>query len=425
MTQTDAGLGRYGERALYTFDYGFTDSNYGIPTDPSEQDPEVAHLEMRRHNLRGTFGWKDLAFVENVSAKVNYSDYNHNEVVQGEGIATSFFNNQVIYNVVFDQKRRGPSSGSFGFWGTRRDYKTLGGEALAPPTIQNGFAVFSVQSLNLESLRVQFGGRLEHNQYAPVGLEQRSFTGFSGSIGMNQRLWTNTAFAANYSHAFRAPALEELYNNGPHEGNLTFEVGNPDLTHETNDGLDLSLRRQSARLHGEVNFFVYRINDFIYLAPTGAIEDGLIEAQYLQHDSRFMGGEAKLDVALHPNFWLNLGADTVQARLTSSGDFLPRILPVRGRVGLDARYKGLSFKPGLVMAGAQNKIFPTETSTAGYGVVNLIASYTLARAHSIHLFGVDFYNAGDNLYRNHLSFIKEFAPEIGRGVRFSYSVQFF
>jgi iron complex outermembrane receptor protein len=29
------------------------------------------------------------------------------------------------------------------------------------------------------------------------------------------------------------------------------------------------------------------------------------------------------------------------------------------------------------------------------------------------------------LYRNHLSFIKAFAPEIGRGARFGYTVQFF
>jgi iron complex outermembrane receptor protein len=115
----------------------------------------------------------------------------------------------------------------------------------------------------------------------------------------------------------------------------------------------------------------------------------------------------------------------VQARLTPSNDFLPRIPPVRGRVGFDARYKGLSFRPELVMAAAQNKIFPTETSTAGYGVVNLLASYTVVRAHSLHIFSANLYNAGDNLYRNHLSFIKEFAPEIGRGVRFAYTVQFF
>jgi iron complex outermembrane receptor protein len=32
---------------------------------------------------------------------------------------------------------------------------------------------------------------------------------------------------------------------------------------------------------------------------------------------------------------------------------------------------------------------------------------------------------GDRLYRNHVSFIKDLAPEIGRGVRFGYAVKFF
>lgn len=77
------------------------------------------------------------------------------------------------------------------------------------------------------------------------------------------------------------------------------------------------------------------------------------------------------------------------------------------------------------MAYTQNKIFPTETSTAGYAVANLIGSYTIARPHHLHVFSANLFNAGDRLYRNHLSFIKEVAPELGRGVRFTYTVRFF
>jgi iron complex outermembrane receptor protein len=317
-------------------------------------------------------------------------------------------------------------SGSFGFSGLHRDYKTTGEEAIAPPTKLNNIALFALESFDLESTRIQFGARVENNRYKPVGLRDRSFTGFSGSVGVSQRLWKDGALAVNYSHSYRAPSLEELYNNGPHPGNNTFEIGNANLSSERNDGFDVSLRHQTSRLRMELNFFRYGIHDFIYLAPTGNIEEGLTEAEYLQHDTRFLGGEGKLDIALHPNFWINLGADAVNARLTGSPHvFLPRIPPVRGRVGFDARYKGLSFRPELVLSAAQNKIFPIETPTPGYGLVNVIGSYTVARAHQMHIFSVDWFNAGDRLYRNHLSFIKEFAPEIGRGVRVGYTIQFF
>jgi iron complex outermembrane receptor protein len=236
---------------------------------------------------------------------------------------------------------------------------------------------------------------------------------------------SGTALVANYTHSFRTPALEELYNNGPHVGNITFEVGNPDLDRERSNGFDFAIRHQSRRVRGEVNFFYYDISNFVYLAPTGEEEDGLPVADYAQGDSRFTGTEMSLEAGLHENLWLNLGMDYVNAELKNDGGALPRIPPLRGRVGLDFRMKGFSLRPELRMAKDQDRLFENETRTAGYTVFNLGASYTLTRQHMAHIFGVDAFNLGDRLYRNHLSFIKDRAPEIGRGVRFTYTVRFF
>ncbi|MGH9804796.1 MAG: hypothetical protein ACRD4D_06465 [Candidatus Acidiferrales bacterium] len=43
----------------------------------------------------------------------------------------------------------------------------------------------------------------------------------------------------------------------------------------------------------------------------------------------------------------------------------------------------------------------------------------------MHVISASLFNLGDRLYRNHLSFIKDVAPEIGRGVRAGYTVRFF
>ncbi|MEZ5395151.1 MAG: hypothetical protein R2724_20350 [Bryobacterales bacterium] len=50
----------------------------------------------------------------------------------------------------------------------------------------------------------------------------RSFTGASAAAGMHLDLWKGGAFVTNYSHNYRAPSLEELYNYGPHVGNLAY-----------------------------------------------------------------------------------------------------------------------------------------------------------------------------------------------------------
>ena len=106
------------------------------------------------------------------------------------------------------------------------------------------------------------------------------------------------AFVGNVTRSYRAPALEELYNFGPHIGNLLFEVGNPDLEREATLGLDLSLRHQSPRFHGNVNAYVYDIDNFVFPAVTDVEIDGLRVAPFRQGNSRFVGFEATGSVQL-------------------------------------------------------------------------------------------------------------------------------
>ncbi len=340
-------------------------------------------------------------------------------------MGTRFSNRNFLLRGVFDQRKTGRFTGSWGFSGFRRDYDAVGEETLAPPTIQNNFSVFGIQEIDFERVRFQLGGRVEHNGDRPDGSLARSFTGFSGAAGVRVGLWANGAFVANYTHSYRAPALEELYNNGPHIGNLTFEIGNPDLTRESSDGLELSLRHSTKRVRAEANLYHYNLRDFVFLAPTGDLQDGLIEAAYLQADSRFVGVELGTDIGLREDFFLNLNFDAVDAELKDSGTPLPRIPPMRARVGFDWRYRNFSLRPEAVFVKDKNEIFPTETRTPGYTLFNLLASYTLARTHHAHIFSVNAFNLGDRVYRNHLSFIKDLAPEIGRGVRFTYTVRVF
>ena len=216
-----------------------------------------------------------------------------------------------------------------------------------------------------------------------------------------------------------------MYNYGPHIGNLAFEIGDPELNRESADGIDFSLRHKGSRLEAEANFYFYGIRDFVYMSMTGEWEHGLRVARFTQADARFIGGELMLNLALNPNVWFQSGLDVVDAKLTGAGTPLPRIPPLRGRLGIDARWRGLSFRPEVVMARDQEDVYPTETRTPGYTVVNLAASYTLARSGLMHIFSAGVFNAGDRLYRNHLSFIKDLAPEMGRTLRLTYNVRFF
>lgn len=446
LSNSSGGLSWFGQKTFFDIGYRYEEGKYGVPfasefhgeheeeeatskdsvraAEEGHEDHEHVSLAFRRHNVRIGTGWKDLDFaLPSFRLSVNYADWQHKELEE-DVVGTLFRNKAITYRGVFQQRKVGNLTGSFGFQGSQRAYKTTGEEALAPPVDQNNFAVFGLEEFSFERFRLQLGGRVDNTRYKPDGLRDRSFTGGSGAAGIYVPTWKNGAFVTNFTTSFRAPALEELYNLGPHIGNLTFEIGNANLRRERSNGVDFSLRHSASRVRAEANFFYYGISNFVYLAPNGEEEDGLVAAEYEQGDSRFTGTELGLDVALHPKLWLNMGMDYVNAEL-KSGSALPRIPPLRGRLGFDFRSGNFSLRPEVRMAGAQERLFETETRTAGYTVMNLNASYTVTRQHMAHIFGAEAFNLGDRLYRNHLSFIKDRAAEIGRGVRFTYTMRFF
>jgi iron complex outermembrane receptor protein len=472
------GFGWFGDKTFFSVDTKFDSGSYGIPFaqdlhashdeqggedgpgqdeqgEQHEEELERVAIDSSRRNCRLTWGLNKLSpAIDNFSLKLNLSDWTHEEVEFFEdgdsATSTTFDNQQLTYEGMFEQGKAGALSGRFGFWGMDRNYDVAGEEALSPPVDQTGFAVFGVEELGFEKVKIQFGGRLESERYTPAfaqrgaapgqeapgeagespgqqipGAVERSFTGASASAGVHASPWAGGALVSNYFHTYRAPALEELYNFGAHVGNLAFEIGDPNLNAESGDGVDFSVRHNAGRVQGEVNLFYYRFHDFIFPFATGEERGGLRVIEYTHRDARFLGSEANLNVALHSSLWLNLGMDFVDAQDTNFHTPLPRIPPLRGRVGFDWNHGGWRVNPELILASQQHQTFTGETRTPGYAVVNLKASYTIASQHLSHQFSVDVFNVGDRLYRNHSSFIKDLAPEIGRGVRFTYMARFF
>ena len=515
LTNARAGLGWFGDRFFASGGITFEDGRYGVPfaeefhvhdhgghddhddggDDGGHDEGEVAiDLDSRRRVGRIDFGLRDLrnGVIEGVRVALNVVDWNHDELeVEGgvERIGTRFANRSYIVRADVDQQQTDRLSGRFGAWTRLRDFEAVGAEALAPRTDQTSFAAFAYEEVNFGRVRLQFGGRVEQNDYRTAervgepghddhddhgdeeeehhdadddhdaahddhdddhddddgdhhdddddhGHEEehhleapdprdRQFLGTSVSAGLHSDLGGGNAFVVNLTRSHRAPALEELYSFGPHAGTIAFDVGNPELEAETTLGLDVSLRHRTDRVRGNLNAYVYSIGNFIFGDRTGEMEDGLPVLDFIQGDSRFAGFDARGSVRLGGSAWATLGIGYVDATLTSTGEPLPRIPPLRGTLSLDVPYGGFTFGPQLAFAGRQADLFRGETETDGYSIVNLRASYVWPRQHAAHVLSFTGYNLTNALYRNHTSFIKDLAPEMGRGVRVNYSVRFF
>ena len=525
-----AGVGWFGGRAFASAGFTAEDGRYGVPfagefhgahghddeddhadeddhededdhgdeddhEDEGDHDDEDGHeeelevdLDSRRRAGRFDVGLRNLSnpVIEGVRLTANVIDWSHDELEIDEGlesIGTRFTNRTTILRAEVDQRQTARVSGRFGAWAQVRNFQAVGAEALAPETDQTAFAGFAYEEIDFGRYRLQFGGRVERNDYVagerPFGHDDhddhdddgdddhddddhddddhddddhddddhdddhdedgdhddelvapdprdRQFLGSSASVGLHADLGASSAFVANLTSSHRAPALEELYNFGPHVGNLAFEVGNPELDAETTVGLDLSVRHQSERARANLNFYVYEIDNFIFGERTGDLADGLAVLDFQQGDSRFTGWDARGSFRLGGRAWTTLGIGYVEREAHHDrAKPLPRIPPLRATVGLDLPYGGFTVSPELEFAAAQNRLFPGETETEGYSVVNLRASYVWPRQHAAHILTFTGYNLTNALYRNHTSFIKDLAPEMGRGIKVGYSVRFF
>ena len=423
------GFGYFAKKAFFNGNYSYYKSNYGIPLDFNDPAPELRSLRVWRGDAKFNFGYNDADwFVNSIKFTIDLSNYRHQELADVV-VGTTFRNKVNSFRGMFEQKKVGKLTGRFGSEGYGRTFSTVGSEILIKdPVKQNAFSVFGLEEINYERVTFQFGGRVENNRYDPQNpiYLNRSFTGVSAAAGAKFKTWKDGLFVANYSHGYRAAALEELYNNGPHDGSLSYEVGNQNLKPEISNGIDLSVRHQNSRFKAEANYYYYAFKNFVFLAPTNVFDptSGLEIAKYLQGDSHFTGTELSLDVSANKYVNVISGVDYVNAQL-KTGQPLPRIAPLRGHIGLDLHYQNLSVRPEFVAVGRQDRVFTNETPTAGYGTVNVAASYIIPTKHTANVFSINAYNLNNKLFYNHISFIKDISPEIGRGVRFSYTVRFF
>jgi iron complex outermembrane receptor protein len=337
-----------------------------------------------------------------------------------------------------------------------RAFDARGAEALSPPVDQRGFAAFLYEEVTWPHVTFQFGARVDHNRFEPAGEPERSFTNGSGSVGLLFRpagADDRLTLAVSVARAARNPALEELFFFGVHHGNFALEVGNPNLKSERALGFDLSLRWRSARASGEVTYFRNDINDYIFRQnlsheefeareeefverfggrePAGH-EDGAEEeeeeelpiVEFVSNDALLQGVEAHADIQIASRVAVEFGADYVRGSLTESGGALPRIPPFRVRAGLRYQYNAFQAGGEVIGVAKQDHVAEAEGPTDGYTLLKLFAAYSFVTGGATSTITARLDNATNELYRNHLSLIKDFVPEMGRNFKLLYNVRF-
>ncbi len=426
----------------------------GIDHQETTKDLEVPYQDLDTDllSLNTTFFLGDskliTAFGYTVNNRLEFEEHHdehgeeeeHEEEEHGEEEAALDMKLRTFsYDIKWELPKKGNWETIFGIQGNSQKNTNYGEEILIPNATTNDFGVlattFYTSGKNSFQAGIRFDNRnvdtefheIDHGHHEGETEEEheeeeeehnfeaisRSFSNFSVSAGYKTILGKALTTRINVASGFKAPTLAELTSNGVHHGTNRFEIGNADLNSERNIQADISLEYQSRHVELYANGFYNHINDYIFISPTGEVEEGNDVFEYVQDDAKLYGGEFGLHLHPHPADWLHFYSNfELVVGEQDNGDYLP-LIPANkwtNTIRTDFQDAGVLKNPylnfSLESTFTQNKVGMFETASAAYDIFNFGFGTTFGfKTFSMDL-NLNVNNLFDKAYVSHLSRLK-------------------
>ncbi len=425
--------------------------NYGLPSSEGER----ARIEGHRHEVaaRSDFTFAS-PFINSLRTSVTSQWYEHSEIDQATNAINTSFALKTKTADALARTKAGRVSGAFGASGILKQYAAAGDEALTPAANSNGAGLFLYEDVPLGDANAHPDAQVAHLQvgarYDLYHIASRAgvakfgapraltFSSASGSIGLTVPIGAGLSLGTSVARSFRAPSVEELFSNGFHAAAGTFDVGNPALRAETNQGVDGVLRLELPTVNGQLSAFYNGINNYItpnIVSDTSIVgDDGSVAFvplnRFSQADATLRGVEGKIELQVAPRVVVGAMGDMTRGRL-KGGEPLPFMPAARlralarwdnGRLSADGEFRH-AFAQDRVPAAATERD-PSAIATGAYDLLNLSVGLNLPLADRLHTLTIRVDNLLDEKYADATSRLKSFAFNPGRNFSLVYRVAF-
>ena len=412
------------------------EQKYGVPIRFSLEpgaESEAPVIDARSTRYDGRVEVPVGGFLEAVRLRGGYSRYRHDELEEG-AIGTSFFTRGGELRAEAVQEEREGWGGTSGLQYLTKKVRIDGDEKYLPDARQHQLGLFTLQSIERGDWRFEGGARAETSRLTAdedtlLGTPalERQFTTVSLSGGALYEFADDWKAGINLARSARAPAIDELFANGPHAGTQAFEIGDPGLDPERSLGAELSLRYSRGPVRFGLAGFYSRFSNFIYLSPNDEVEDDLPVYLYRQDRARYYGLEAEvhslLGSALGVNWGMEAQADWIRATISGYGP-APQIPPIRLLGALTGERGPWDGRIEVEHAFRQSRNAPLETETPAYTLVNASLEWHPQTDRPDLTLGLAANNIFDTVARRHSSLLKDFAPLAGRDIRLTARFEF-
>ncbi len=412
-------------------DYGIVGHHHEEHEEGEEEEEEGEHeeeapfieMEQTRYDIAGGVNF-DGRFFDEFRTAVSGVEYEHTEFEGPGEPGTVFTNDGVEGRAELLHEHENGVKGSWGVQASRRDFVAIGDEAFIAPTLTEQAGVFVFEQVEVGGVGLEGGLRFDKVELDNATFGMRDFETLNASAGVHGHVTEALFLGASVSRTERAPTDVELFADGPHLATSQYERGDAGLDTETGINLELTARWEAGPFEAGLNIYRVDFDDFIYLSPTGAEDDGLPVFQAVQADAAFTGGEltALYDVGIvgGVGWTLDGSLDVVRAELDGGGN-LPRIPPVSAGLGLEGEVGRFRGRVDLHWSAEQDDVAAFELPTDDY--VTLDARLNFAVTDRVDLI-VSGSNLTDEEVRLHASPLKELAPLPGRNVRVGVRAKF-
>jgi iron complex outermembrane receptor protein len=372
-----------------------------------------------------------------------------------EHAPTNFINNATEYGAIFDMSNDVMTQ-KFSFNYFDENTSIFGEEAFMNPANNEVLTLGYFVGRDFDPFHLDFGMRLDqidrsgtvtdedHGDIDSYNVNENT-NSFAISIGRD--LTDNLDINLGFSSVERMPSVIELFMNGPHLATGRFEVGDPTLSSETSNNIDISFNFDNGEYFGYASFYINDVDNYITLMDEDDDHEmhgdehhededehhededdhghgNLIHANYIQEDAEFDGYEIEFGRTIDlgkGQLKLSFGRDVVNAKF-SDGHNVPRINPSRNVYSLSYAQEDVVFKLDLKDVAKQNDFGEGESATDAYQMLDTRVTKTFNLNGSsnlkVTLFGK---NLLDEVARNHSSFVKNEVPLPGRnyGIKFN------
>ncbi len=418
--------------------------DYGVTVEPDV----TIRLARDRLALGGAWRADGTAggWLRAATLKAGHTRYEHQEVEGDGAVGTTFSSRGDDLRLELRHASWAGIEGVVGLQLENLRFSALGEEAFVPGTRTRSQALFTLQEWRRPGLALSAGVRVEQARVASDGDAPkapeprfgaplaRRFTPVSGAVSATAGLGGGWQLQASAGQTQRAPAYYELYANGVHLATAAYEVGDTGLGLERSRHAELGLAWRGGSVQLKAAAFTTRFASFIALDATGVdidvAEPGdppdlVPEYRFSAVRARLQGLELEARVDGRQGIWrwgLTGQLDTVRADNLSRGEPLPRVAPLRARLGLEAGAGAWTAGLELQHQARQGRVPALDTPTGAATRLGLWLRGEWAARASVWL-KLD--NATDELAYNPVAVatVRGLSPQPGRALAVGVSAR--